>query len=221
MFIADEYINGLTKRLEIEFKERLVYVGLQGSYLRGEATENSDIDIMVVIDDITVSDLEKYRNVISKMQNCDKSCGFICGLEEIKNWNPLEICHLLRATKDYYGSLTELVPKYTESDVRNYIKVSVGNLYHELCHRYIYASTEKNVVKLPYTYKSVFFILQNTHYLESGDFVTTKQELLKELNGIDKQVLATALKLSAEKEYDFDKAFHLLFSWCKEKLKRI
>ncbi|MBQ9141799.1 MAG: nucleotidyltransferase domain-containing protein [Lachnospiraceae bacterium] len=30
-----------------EFGDRLLYVGLQGSYLRGEATESSDIDIMV------------------------------------------------------------------------------------------------------------------------------------------------------------------------------
>ena len=52
MIRIEEYIDGLTDILADAFGERLVYIGLQGSYLRNEATENSDIDIMAVIDDI-------------------------------------------------------------------------------------------------------------------------------------------------------------------------
>ena len=133
MFKADEYINSLTELLKAVYKERLIYIGLQGSYLRGEATENSDIDIMVVVDDITTFDLEEYRRVILTLPDYDKSCGFICGKEELLNWNPLEICHLVHTTKDYYGTLSELVPEYSEYDVRAFVKLSLGNLYHELC----------------------------------------------------------------------------------------
>lgn len=221
MFKADEYIGELAEHLKTEFKERLIYIGLQGSYLRGEATDNSDIDIMVVIDDITVFDLVTYKNVISEMQDYDKSCGFICGFEELQNWNPLEICHLLHTTKDYYGALAKLVPEYTENDVRTFIKMSIGNLYHELCHRYIHTSNENSIAKLPYTYKSVFYILQNIHYLESGTFLGTKNELSKALSGTDKLVLDTAISLSRGDDFDFEKAFSLLFSWCKEKLLKI
>lgn len=104
---------------------------------------------MVVIRDMSVSDLAKYRKAISSLEDYDKSCGFICGIEELQNWNPLEICHLLHTTKDYYGTLAKLVPEYTETDVRNFVKMSLGNLYHEICHRYIHAPKEKNVSKLP------------------------------------------------------------------------
>ncbi len=52
MFKTDVYIQTLIELLKVSYKERLLYVGLQGSYLRGEATDHSDIDIMVVISDI-------------------------------------------------------------------------------------------------------------------------------------------------------------------------
>ena len=216
MFIVDEYIPTLIKLLKTAYKERLLYVGLQGSYLRGEATDHSDIDIMVVIRDMSVADLAKYREAISSLEDYDKSCGFICGIEELKNWNPLEICHLLHTTKDYYGTLKKLVPEYTETDVRNFVKMSLGNLYHEICHRYIHAPKEKNVSKLPFTYRSVFFILQNLYYLNSGKFVDTKKELREVLSGKDRLVLETAIYLSNGTEFDFDEAFALLFTWCKE-----
>ena len=216
MFKTDDYISALIELLKPIYHERLLYVGLQGSYLRGEATNHSDIDIMVVISDMSVADLAKYREVISSLEDYDKSCGFICGIEELQNWNPLEICHLLHTTKDYYGTLAKLVPEYTENDVRNFVKLSLGNLYHEICHRYIHAPKEKSIAKLPYTYRSVFFILQNMYYLDRGKFIGTKRELREALSGKDKLVLDTAISLSNGAEFDFDEAFALLFTWCKE-----
>ena len=43
----NDYTNRLTDALKSKFGDRLLYVGLQGSYLRGEATPESDIDIIV------------------------------------------------------------------------------------------------------------------------------------------------------------------------------
>ena len=221
MFNPDVYVNSLLELLCLEFKKRLVYVGLQGSYLRDEATENSDIDIMVVVKDMSIADLDTYKKAISSLDDYDKSCGFICGIEELENWNPLEICHLLHTTKDYYGTLKNLVPEYTKTDVRNFVKMSLGNLYHEICHRYIHAPKEKNISKLPFTFRSVFFILQNLYYLNSGKFVGTKKELREALSGKDRLVLEAAISLSNGTEFDFDKAFALLFTWCKETIRSI
>lgn len=47
MLRIDEYIDKLINSLKDVFGERLMYIGLQGSYLRNEETKNSDIDIMV------------------------------------------------------------------------------------------------------------------------------------------------------------------------------
>lgn len=221
MLRIDEYINELIATLKDAFGERLVYIGLQGSYLRGEETKSSDIDIMAVIDNISVEDLKTYQKVLISIGNFDKSCGFICGKADLEHWNLLEICHLLNTTKDYYGELKKLVPAYTIEDERNYVKFSLNNLYHEICHRYIHADKEYNISRLPITCKSVFFIMQHLYYLRSGNFVSTKQELFECLQGEDKIVLELSISLQNCNNYDFDSTFSALFNWCQNALSRI
>lgn len=221
MVQIDEYIQALTSILQNTFAERLLYIGLQGSYLRGEATAHSDIDIMAVIDGLSAEDLRAYRAALVAVGNYDLSCGFICSKNDLAHWNPLEICHLLHTTKDYCGKLKSLVPAYTMEDERNYIKFSLNNLYHELCHRYIHASRERNIEALPMTSKAVFFILQHLHYLQSGVFAATKKELLGRLQGEDKAVLELSMALQTQGEYNFDRAFALVFGWCQSALARV
>ena len=218
MLRIDEYINDLIVLLKDAFGERLIYIGLQGSYLRGEETENSDVDIRAVIDNISVEDLKTYKKALVSIGNFDKSCGFICGKADLEHWNPLEICHLLNTTKDYYGELKNLVPTYTVEDEINYIKLSLNNLYHEICHRYIHADREYNISKLPITCKSVFFIMQHLYYLRSGNFIQTKRELLECVQDEDKTVLELSMSLQNHGDYDFDIAFAVLFSWCQNAL---
>jgi len=218
MLRIDEYMDKLIGLLKDAFGERLVYIGLQGSYLRHEATENSDIDIMAVIDNLSVEDLKTYQAAIASIGNFDKSCGFICGKADLQHWNPLEICHLLNATKDYYGELKNLVPAYTMEDERNYVRLSLNNLYHEICHRYVHADREYNISQLPITCKSVFYIMQHLYYLNSGRFIPTKRELLSCVQGEDKVVLELSMSLQNDSGYDFERAFSVLFHWCQNAL---
>lgn len=221
MLRIDEYVDELITFLKDAFGERLMYIGLQGSYLRNEETENSDIDIMAVIDNLSIEDLKTYQKALVSVGNFDKSCGFICGKADLEHWNPLEICHLLNTTKDYYGELKNLVPAYNVEDERNYVKLSLNNLYHEICHRYIHDDREYNVIKLPITCKSVFFIMQPLYYLSSGNFIPTKRELLECVQDEDKLVLKLSISLQDHTDYDFDRAFLVLFHWCRNALLRL
>ena len=221
MVNIQSYISTLTDLLRQRFGPRLLYIGLQGSYLRSEATNSSDIDIMVIIDSLSVADLDNYRTAIASLDHFDKSCGFICSKADMARWNPLEICHLLHSTKDYYGTLREFVPAYTAQDIRNFVKLSVGNLYHEICHRYIHAGVDASNAHLPGTYKGVFFILQNLHYLTHGRFIGTKAELLQVLCGKNRAVLDRSMALSDGTEFDFEDSFDLLFTWCQETLESL
>lgn len=218
MVDIENYVSKLTTLLKNQFASRLVYVGLQGSYLRGEANENSDIDIMVVIDNLSVSDLDRYREIIFSIEEPDKSCGFICSKADLANWNSLEICHLLGSTKDCYGQLKQLVPEYTNNDIRTFIKMNINNLYHEICHRYIHAENNHGADCLPFAYKNVFFILQNLYYLKTERFVPSKSELLKLLEGKDFDVLKRSTEINRGIEFDFEGSFELLFSWCQNTL---
>lgn len=67
MINIDSYLEQLLLLMDSHFGPRLLYVGLQGSYLRGEATDSSDIDIMVILDTLSVNDLEVYRNLIRSL----------------------------------------------------------------------------------------------------------------------------------------------------------
>lgn len=221
MFHIEIYTAELLELLKIRFGERLVYLGLQGSYLRNEAHENSDIDIMAVIDNMCVGDLDLYRETLMDVGYYEKACGFICGKDELAAWNPLEACHLLHTTKDLYGTLSEYLPEYTLEDEKNYVRVSIGNLYHELCHRYLFAGRQKSIVKLPAACKQVFYILQNLFFIESGVFYNSKAELIAHLEGQDKEVLTVCLDLQNTTEFDFNAAFSLLLSWCQETLKKL
>ncbi len=210
MIEIDAYLDRLIAECRFAFGEAMLYLGLQGSHYRGEASENSDIDIMLVLDRLTVEDMRTYQTILKRIGSYDKSCGFICGRDELTRWNPLEVCQLRHTTKDLFGNLSSYLPKASRVDEINYVKFSLGNLYHELCHRYIHADREKNRMKFRDTCKSIFFLLQNLIYLESGTFAVTKKELKSIVSEEDGAVL-TLTDLSDG--YDFEDAFSRIFIW--------
>ena len=215
MVEIESYLASLTAALKRAFGTRLCYVGLQGSYLRGEATEHSDIDVMVILDGLTPNDLLRYRTLLEQTAEPENSCGFICGRAEMAHWNPLEICHLLHTTRDIFGALRDFVPPYTQADILNYIKLSLGNLYHALCHTRIHAPEQSLRQTLPELYKQKFFILQNLHFFRTGNFCGAKKELLAQLSGEDHAVLQWEIDHRGRDDWELDGAFNLLFAWCQ------
>ena len=67
----DTWMNDLIEQLRIGFKERLVLVGLQGSRARGEQRKDSDIDVVVVVEDLDADDLASYRSVVQRMPHAE------------------------------------------------------------------------------------------------------------------------------------------------------
>ena len=212
MFDAYDYLRNVIEECKNAFCGRLLYVGLQGSYMRGEATESSDIDVMIILENFSVADMDVYREILKKTGNYERSCGFICGRDEMTRWNPLEVCQLIHTTKDLFGELKDFLPQATREDEINYVKLSLGNVYHELCHRYIHADREKNIAKLRVTGKNLFFLIQNLHFLESGSFAVTKRDLKEQVSEEDRAVLEIAC---LPDDYDFDTAFQVVFRWCQ------
>ena len=218
MFDLDKYLAALIRNCRSAFGERLLYVGLQGSWLRGEAHENSDIDVMVILDRFSVRDMDTYRGILKEIGSYEKSCGFICGKDEMKRWSPLEVCQLRQTTKDLVGNLTDYLPPATREDEINYVKLSLGNLYHELCHRYIHEDRDKNTAKFRGTCKSVFYLIQNLHFLESGHFILRRKDLKEAAAEEDRLILELA---NLQDVYNFDQVFTSLFAWCQRAFVRI
>ena len=190
---------------------------LQGSYLRGEASEHSDIDVMVLLEELTIPKMDLYRQILMEAGQYERSCGFISGRAEFQNWNTLELCHVQHTTKDYFGKLSDFVQPYSQEDVRQYTIQSLNNLYHALCHTYIHRGAEKTLAHLPGMYKSAFFILQSAHFLESGNYIQTKAEILRTLQGTDRQIMERCHALAHGGECQYED-IALLFTWCREKM---
>lgn len=96
--------------------------------------------------------------------------------------------------------------------------MSVGNLYHMLCHRRIHSEMEKSVRKMPMAKRDIFFILQNLYYLEENDFIGKKSEVASKVKGIDLKVWECLSKEITDE--NVDQNLGLLLDWCSNVLKR-
>lgn len=215
MLDAKAYMDELIDRLQRQFGDRLVYVGLQGSYMRGEATETSDIDPMVVLRDVSAADLRAYRAMVEAMPSPELACGFLCGQAELMHWNALEAFHLLHSTRDVLGELAPLLPAYTRDDVRAYVKLGAGNLYHGAVHRYVHGTPERLRAALPGMAKSAFFLLQDAAWLETGVFAEKRRALLPLLRAEDARLLAL------DEAASLDDAVDALLTACRGLMERI
>ena len=61
MIEINTWMNEFLSTINDAFGDRVWFVGLQGSYGRGEATETSDIDVVVILDELSITDIHKYN----------------------------------------------------------------------------------------------------------------------------------------------------------------
>lgn len=80
------WIKDYLDKLKSLFGSHLLFVGLQGSYGCGEATESSDIDMVVILNCVSPEYLKMYSSMLDTLPNREKVCGFISGQKELMNW---------------------------------------------------------------------------------------------------------------------------------------
>ena len=105
MFDLDRWLDKYIEAVDAAFGARIVFIGLQGSYARGEANEGSDIDVVLILNSLTLDDLTLYKNAIAGLKERTKICGFVSGTEELKAWDKADLFQFCRDTKALYGDL--------------------------------------------------------------------------------------------------------------------
>ena len=103
--------------LEERFGDRVWFVGLQGSYGRGEATETSDIDVVVILDELTAQDIQAYNSMLDTLPYRELICGFVSGKKELLNWEPSDLFQFYHDTTPIKGSLDELLVLIDEAAI--------------------------------------------------------------------------------------------------------
>lgn len=199
-------------RLLETFPDRVIFLGLQGSRSRGEATPDSDIDVVTVLDRLDPEDIRRYRAMLDTLPERALICGFLGGLSELRRWEPSDLFQFCHDTTPVIGTLEPLLAAIAPEDVARAVRIGACNIYHGCVHTLCHGRSDETLRGL---YKSACFTLQALHFLRTGDYARQKNELLPKLAGMDAQVLEIAMRLRAGEPVEFEPMAELLFQWAQ------
>ena len=207
------WLEEFLQKLNETFKSRVWFVGLQGSYGRGEATETSDIDVVVILNELTVSDIQTYNDMLDTLPHRELICGFVSGKDEIMNWEPSDLFQFYNDTTPIKGSLDELLPKIDNVAVDRSIKVGACNIYHGCVHNMLHTKNEDILKGL---YKAASFVVQAIVFKQTGNYIKHQNQLLQVTLLEEKVVMETFLRYKNGETIDFNSASEILFEWSKK-----
>ncbi|MDE7062706.1 MAG: nucleotidyltransferase domain-containing protein [Lachnospiraceae bacterium] len=213
MINIEEWMEVYQRTVLEAFGSRVLFIGIQGSYARGEATDRSDIDVVFILDKMEFADLETYREITDGLPHRDLLCGFVAGSKELEGWDKADLFQFFFDTKSVYGQLENLIAIPTENDARKAVSVGACNLYHACSHNYLHAKSPEVLVSL---YKSARFVLQAAYFCESGRYAAHYHELKECLKEKEKTILETAMQAEQINEKTFDKFSQLLLEWASD-----
>lgn len=215
MIDIDIFIKHFIHCLDENFGDRVCFVGLQGSYGRNEATENSDIDIVVILDEFNTKDIALYNSILDSMPHREKLCGFISGKNEIMNWETADLFQFYHDTKPLKGSLDDFIPVIDDEDVKRAVKSGVCNIYHGCVHNMLYEKSDEILKGL---YKGASFVLQAVVFRRTGEYFSRQTDLLFHLSHDEKQIIETFINLKNGGTVDFVTMSEVLFEWAKNEI---
>ena len=195
------------------FANRVWFVGLQGSYGRGEATETSDIDIVVILDELSAMDIQTYNDMLDTLSHRDLICGFLSGKEEIMNWEPSDLFQFCNDTTPIKGSLEEVLAVVDESAVNRAIKIGACNIYHGCVHNMLHEKSEDILKGL---YKSASFVVQAIAFKQTGNYISHQKDLLQVASSDERDIVEIFSHLKNGGAVDFNLMSEILFAWSKK-----
>lgn len=206
------------RKLDDCFGSRVWFVGLQGSYGRGEATENSDIDMVVILDELTADDIKAYDNMLAGMPHRELICGFLSGKDEIMNWEPSDLFQFYNDTAPMIGSLDGLLAVIDGDAVKRAIKIGACNIYHGCVHNMLHGKSEDMVRGL---YKSASFVVQAVAFRQTGRYIRTMNELIDAVSHEDRAIVETFMELKAGADVMLEEMSGQLFKWAGNLIKTV
>ena len=207
------WMQNFLQSLNKTFPNRVWFVGLQGSYGRGEATNTSDIDVVVILDELSAVDIETYNDMLNTLPHRDLICGFLSGKGEILNWEPSDLFQFCNDTTPVNGSLDEVLAIVDKSDVDRAIKIGVCNIYHGCVHNMLHEKSEDILKGL---YKSASFVVQAIAFKQTGKYIKYLSELLNVAATDERMIAETFLSLKNGGAADFSLMSEALFAWSKK-----
>ena len=218
MIDINAWMNDFILKLNEVFASRVWFVGLQGSYGRGEATETSDIDVVVILDELNAEEIQAYNNMLDTLPHRELICGFVSGKDEIMNWEPSDLFQFYHDTTAIEGSLDDLLPLIDNAAINRAIKMGAGNIYHGCVHNMLHEKSEEILKGL---YKAASFVVQAIVFKQTGSYFKHQSQLLKVASTEERVITETFLKYKSGEAVDFGEASCTLFEWSKKWIKNL
>ena len=210
MIEVSAWMDIFLQKLNESFGDRVCFVGLQGSYGRGEATETSDIDIVVILDKLYALDIQTYNTILDALSHRELICGFLSGKNEIVNWEPSDLFQFYYDTKPIKGSLDEVLSLIDGPSVNRAIKIGACNIFHGCVHNMLYEKSEDILRSL---YKSASFVVQAICFKQTGSYVSRQKDLLGIVSPDERAIIDTFLHIKNGGRIEFQKMSEALFTW--------
>ena len=207
------WMQHFLQTLNRTFENRVWFVGLQGSYGRGEATETSDIDVVVILDELTAMDIQTYNTMLDTLPYRELICGFLSGKKEIMNWEPSDLFQFCHDTTPIKGSLDKVMAVIDECAVNRAIKIGACNIYHGCVHNMLHEKSEDILRGL---YKAASFVVQAIVFQQTGRYIKHQEELLTVARLNEQAIINTFLSLKKGGIVDFILMSDTLFDWAKQ-----
>ena len=207
------WMNEFLGTLNEVFGDRVWFVGLQGSYGRGEATEASDIDVVVILDELAITDVQKYNAMLNTLPHRELICGFVSGKDELLKWEPSDLFQFCHDTTPIKGSLDEVMTVIDEDAVNRAIKIGACNIYHGCVHNMLHEKSEDVLRGL---YKSASFVVQAIAFKQTRKYIKYLSELLNVATTDERLIVETFLNLKNDGTIDFNLMSEALFAWSKK-----
>ena len=208
-------MNTFLDALNTTFSERVWFVGLQGSYGRGEATVTSDIDIVVILDELSASDIHAYNAILDTLMHRELICGFLSGKNELVDWEPSDLFQFYYDTTPIKGSLDELLAVIDDEAVGRAIKIGACNIYHGCVHNMLHEKSDEILLGL---YKSASFVVQAIAFKQTGRYIKHQKELLGVVLADERKIIEIFLKLKNGDTAQFGTMSEVLFAWAKKQI---
>ena len=204
------WMNGFLQKLKDTFGNRVWFVGLQGSFARGEATDTSDIDAVVILDEVSCPDIQAYHAMLDSLPHRELICGFFSGKEELLNWEPSDLFQFCHDTTPIKGSLDEVLALIDGSAVNRAIKIGACNIFHGCVHNMLHEKSEDILRGL---YKSAAFVVQAIVFQETGNYIRRQKDLLNVAAPDERVIIDTSLRLKNDGRIDFQEMSEILLIW--------
>ena len=211
------WMNDFLQKLNHTFGNRVWFVGLQGSYGRGEATETSDIDTVVILDELSAMDIQNYNKMLNTLPHRELVCGFLSGKDDIMNWEPSDLFRFCHDTTPIKGSLDEVLTLVDKNAVNRAIKTGACNIFHGCVHNMLIDKSEDILRGL---YKSASFVVQAIVFKQTGKYISHQKDMLKIVSHDERVIVETFLNLKNGRAVEFNTMSEMLFIWAKKWIKK-